>query len=471
MSDAAGGQAHADVSIERSPADVLRVVVAVAALALFLLLDRLFGDSVITFTGQLLDGFDEIPGWIFSLLLGLTRLGVAVALVAGFVAVLRFRMWRALITTAVAAGVGLLFALIVDAFQFDPNLVRPDEDLLGRLGGPEFPSATGLAVAAAVLTAAAPWLPRSWRQAGWTLLVAMAVCHFITAPLSLQVVVSLLWGWTAGAGTLVALGAPARRPDQASIEAGLRAVGVEVSDLHPAAVDARGSTPYFGSTPEGSLFVKVLGKDERSADLLFRIWRSWRHKLLGDERPFSSLRRAVEHEALVALAARDLGVRTPRFVALATAEPDGFVLAYEGIDGKSLDGVPVDDLTDELLAEVWALLALIRHHRIAHRDLRLANVFRDADGHAWLIDFGFSELAASDLLLATDVAEALASQSLQVDAERVVAAATTAMGADAVASARDRLKPVALSGATRTALKERPEVLDRLHELTEAAAS
>jgi undecaprenyl-diphosphatase len=471
MDDDARRQAHAEVSVERSPADVLRLVVAVVGLLLFLLVDRLFGESVIEFTGELLDGVDEIPDEAFSLLLGFTRLAVVVAFVVGLVGAVRTRSWRALFTTALAGVIGLGFALVVDAFQFDPNLVRPSEDVLGRLGGPEFPSATGLAGAAAVLTAAAPWLSRRGRQAGWAVLVALAICHFITAPLSLQVVVSLLWGWTAGAGTLVALGAPARRPDQASIEAGLQAVGVHVHDLHPAAVDARGSTPYFGTTPEGSLFVKVLGRDERSADLLFRIWRSWRHKLLGDERPFSSLRRAVEHEALVALAAAGIGVRTPRFVALATAEPGGFVLAYEGIDGKSLDSVPAADLTDELLAEVWEQLALIRGHRIAHRDLRLANVFRAADGHAWLIDFGFSELAASDLLLATDVAEALASQSLQVGADRVVAAATTAMGPEAVASARERLKPVALSGATRTGLKERPEVLEQLHALTEAAGS
>ena len=41
---------------------------------------------------------------------------------------------------------------------------------------------------------------------------------------------------------------------------------------------------------------------------------------------------------------------------------------------------------------------------IAHRDLRLANVFLAADGVVWMIDFGFSELAASDLLMATDLA-------------------------------------------------------------------
>ena len=59
-------------------------------------------------------------------------------------------------------------------------------------------------------------------------------------------------------------------------------------------------------------------------------------------------------------------------------------------------------------------IAVLRGHRIAHRDLRLANLFLDDDGDVWLIDFGFAELAASDLLLATDLAELLTSLSLLV---------------------------------------------------------
>ena len=188
-------------------------------------------------------------------------------------------------------------------------------------------------------------------------------------------------------------------------------------------MDARGSTPYFGETTTGAkLFVKVLGEDERSADLLFRLYRRAQRRDLGDEKPFSTLRRTVEHEALVSLTARDLGVRTPRLVAFATARPDGFVLAYDAIEGRSLDRFDPSELTDEVLDATWQQLTLLRRHRIAHRDLRLANLFLDDDRMVWLIDFGFSELAASDLLLATDVAELLASSATAVGPDRAVAA-------------------------------------------------
>ena len=137
----------------------------------------------------------------------------------------------------------------------------------------------------------------------------LAVERFLATPASVQSVAAVLIGWVAGAAAVVAFGGPWRRPRGHAVAAGLAEVGVPVARLEQASVDARGSTPYFGETDDGRrLFVKALGDDERSADRLFRIYRRIVPRDLGDERPFSSLRRAVEHEALVALAARDIGV-------------------------------------------------------------------------------------------------------------------------------------------------------------------
>jgi tRNA A-37 threonylcarbamoyl transferase component Bud32 len=181
---------------------------------------------------------------------------------------------------------------------------------------------------------------------------------------------------------------------------------------------------------------------------------------LGDTRPFGNLRRAVEHEALASLTAGSFGVRTPAVVALCDAEPGGVVLAYKAVAGRSLDRVDDDKIDDDIVAGVWAQLTLLRAHRLAHRDLRLANMFLDDAGTVWLIDFGFAELAASDLLLATDLAELTASLALKVGPARAAAAATAAVGHDAVATALPRLQPGFLSGATRTALAQQPQMLE-----------
>ena len=113
----------------------------------------------------------------------------------------------------------------------------------------------------------------------------------------------------------------------------------------------------------------------------------------------------------------------PALVALASADPAAFVLAYEAIDGRSLDRLDPGDLDDEVLAAIWSQVGLLRDRRVAHRDLRLANLFLANDGTIWIIDFGFSELSASDTLLAGDIAELLASTSLHVGVDRSVSAA------------------------------------------------
>jgi undecaprenyl-diphosphatase len=297
----------------------------------------------------------------------------------------------------------------------------------------------------------------------------MVFTRFFSSAISFDSFRAAFIGWVAGAGTLVLLGAPSRRPTADAVRRALAGVGLVLTELEAASVDARGSTPYFGAGPDGSrYFVKVLGEDQRSADLLFRLYRSIQRRDLGDERPFSSLRRAVEHEAFVALAARDLGVRTPRVRAVASVEPNGFVLAYDAVEGRSLDRLEPAQITDDVLEAIWGQVGKLRSHRIAHRDLRLANVFLGADGEAWMIDFGFSELAASDLLLANDVMELVASSSVVVGPERATAHAKATVDPTTLAEARDRLHPWAMSGATRSAIKSDPELLDDLRQRLDA---
>jgi tRNA A-37 threonylcarbamoyl transferase component Bud32 len=380
------------VSVERSPVDLLRLVVAAVALLSLLLLSWLAGDTLVPFAADLLRGLDAVPTRLLDLVVVVTRVLTAAVLVGGLAWTAVRNGWRAVLTIGAAAALGaVLVPLLGDLAGVDDGAVVAVPDIaLGPLTSGWFPTAAGIA-------------------------------------------------------------------------AGLGAVGLALRRIDPASVDARGSTPYFAVTDHGEhLFVKALGQDERSADLLFRLYRWAARHDLGDERPFSSLRRAVEHEALVALAARDLGIRTPRLRAVATAEPASFVLAYDAVDGRSLDRVTNDELTDEVLTTIWQLLGDLRRHRIAHRDLRLANLFVGADGTVWLIDFGFAELAASDLLLANDVAELVASSAAVVGAERAVAPAIGSVDAATRAAAAERLQPWALSGATRTALKGRPGLLDEL---------
>jgi undecaprenyl-diphosphatase len=454
------------VPASRSPADVLRLVVAAALLVVLLLVQWAFGDTLVTFASDLLAGFSALPQWIVNAGVIGTRALVALLLLLGVGRALAAGRLRAALTVGLGVALASAVWLLLDRLDVTPDGAQVAElsvDAGPLLAGPSA-TAFGIAAVAGALTAAAPWLQRSWRRWGWIAVLGLVWTSFLVAPVSFDAFESALAGWIGGAAALAILGAPSRRPTPGAITDGLAAVGLPLARLEPAAVDARGSTPYFGTDADaGRYFVKALGTDERSADLLFRLYRSARRRDLGDERPFSSLRRAVEHEAFVSLAVRDLGVRTPRLRALATAVPNAFVLAYDLVPGRSLDGVDAGTFTDEVLRGAWEQLALLRAHRIAHRDLRLANVFLGADGNVWLIDFGFSELAASDLLLATDVAELIASSSIAVGPERATAAAIGTVDPATLAAARGRLRPRVLSGATRTAMGQHPGLLDDLH--------
>lgn len=460
------------IPVERSPADVLRLIVAAAALVALVVVEWLFGDTLVAFGSDVLRGLDAVPQWMIDVVVLATRALTVVMLGGGLVWTVSRRRWR-MFATVTLAGVlaAVLFLLVRDLVDVAEG-VEPVGfgDGVGILGGESFPTSTSIGVVAAGLTAAAPWLSRSWRRAGWVLLVGLAVQRFLVTPVAFDSLEAASAGWLVGAGVLVVLGAPSRRPTTDAVVGGLAAVGLGVRRLDPASVDARGSTPYFGEDAAGGrLFVKALGDDERSADVMFRLYRRLTPRNFGDEKPFASLRRTVEHEALVALAARDLGVQTPRLRAFATAHPNGYVLAYEAIEGRSLDGVDDDEFTDGVLDACWQLVGQLRRHRVAHRDLRLANVFLAADGQVWLIDFGFSELAASDLLLANDVAELIASSSIPAGAERAVAHAAATVDRATLAGALDRLHPWSLSGATRSALKARPGLLDDLRGRLSAA--
>jgi len=460
-------------TVARSPADILRLVVAAVIVLTLLLLEWIAGDTLVAFASDLLRGLDAIPQWIIDFVVIGTRVLVVVVLGGGLVWIVYGRRWRMLLTVLAAGALavvvhgwinGLVDTSGRDVVQVDGNL--------GLLTTDRFASTAAVAAVSGVLTAAAPWLERRWRKLGWALVVGLMITTFMAAPIAFGAIMALAVGWLCGAALLVIAGAPSRRPTTQAVIEGLGAVGLPVQRLDRAGVDARGSTPYFGVAEGGEkLFVKALGTDERSADLLFRIYRGLQPHNFGDQRPFESLRRSVEHEAFVALTASALGVRTPALRAFATADPNGYVLAYEAIEGKSLDRLDPSELSDEVLAAVWSLVGQLREHRLAHRDLRLANIFLDESGRAWLIDFGFSEVAASDLLLATDVAELLASSSTYVGPQRAVAQAARAVDRATLASAVDRLQPWGLSGATRSALKAKPALLDELRgEVSKALA-
>jgi hypothetical protein len=169
-----------------------------------------------------------------------------------------------------------------------------------------------------------------------------------------------------------------------------------------------------------------------------------------------------------ALAADD-GILTPRLVGVAEVDADRLALAFVRIQGSSLDDVPVERLGDGVLRGIWRLVAELHRAGIAHRDLRLANLFLDDGGQPWLIDFGFGTVAALPQQLAGDVAELLCSMAVAVGPERTVDAAVAELCPEQLQAALPRVQPDALSTATRKAMKAHKGLDKQLQETAAAA--
>jgi uncharacterized membrane protein YbhN (UPF0104 family)/tRNA A-37 threonylcarbamoyl transferase component Bud32 len=441
---------------QRSPADLLRLAVFVALSLVAVGAAIWIEDSILGLEEDLIRLVDFVSPTIERILSGTVEwivalVGLAILIVPPIRR--RFRLWGYLVAALVLANAVMQLVDAAIGARDTPVLVNE----LARRAGLKTPASDSLGVIAqltACFVVLGPFVSSRWRRAGATLLAAIVAAQLlITVHLPVDVVVALPVGAAVGCAILAAFGRPDVRPTIDAIHAALVDSGIVVHEVHAASVDARGSTPYFATTDTSGVFVKVLGTSERAADLMFRAYRFVRLKDVGDDRPFSSLRRTVEHEALVSLYARDVGVATPRLRSVSQVGVDSMLLAYDRVEGTSLDAVPAADVTDDLMRSVWRQVAVLREHRIAHRDLRQANVVVDADRTAWIIDFGFSELAVSDPLLDADVAQLLASFSLDVGPERAVAVAIEVLGRDAVSSSLPRLQLNALSGATRTSLK------------------
>src|SRR6516162_1324521 len=456
----------------RHPGDVVRVAVGAVLVAACSLVASL--ESVSGVEAGLFHAVNSLPSWLYGPLWLVMQLGslAAVFVVAALAGL--FRRFRFALELLVAGLVAYFSAIglknLVDRGR--PGGLVTDVMVRGpQARGLGFPSGHA-AVSFALTATAVPFLARRWRRVIWVVPLTVGFARvFVGAHFPLDVAGGFALGYTVGALVHLVAGAPSGRVTPGQVGEALQRAGIDVTAVRPASVDARGSTPFFAETAcGGTVFVKAVGADQRDADLLFKLWRSLAFQNLDDEKPFRSAKRQIQVEALLDLLAARAGVQTPDVVALSELEDGTTLLAHQGLRARGLDTVDAGRLSDAVLRDLWAQVALLHRARLAHRDLRLANVMLDEDGRSWVVDFGFAEASAPDRALRRDVAELLASQSAKVAPEHAVAAAVSALGTGELAGALLYLSPAGLSSATRAALKALPGRLDELRRAAAQAA-
>ncbi|NNN35070.1 TIGR00374 family protein [Streptomyces sp. S3(2020)] len=299
-----------------------------------------------------------------------------------------------------------------------------------------------------------------WRAVLWIVLMLDAFSMLVTGYTTpFSIILTVLIGWTVAYGTLYAVGSPNVQPTGRTLMAGLRHVG-----FHPvsAAREEVAETPetgdrgrrYFVTLEDGPpLDVTVVDREQQAQGFFYRAWRNLTLRGFATRSSLPSLRQALEQEALLAYAAIAAGANAPKLIATSELGPDAVILVYEHTGGRTLDSLPDEEITDDLLRDTWHQVRALQSRRIAHRRLVGDAILVDRSGTVILTDLRVGEIAAGDLLLRMDISQLLVTLGLRVGAERAVAAAVSVLGPDAVADCLPMLQPIALSRSTRATLR------------------
>ncbi|OEJ40840.1 hypothetical protein AR457_12355 [Streptomyces agglomeratus] len=300
-----------------------------------------------------------------------------------------------------------------------------------------------------------------WRVALWAVLLLNSFAVLVgrqTTPFS--IIVTVLIGWTVAYGTLYTVGSPNVRPTGQTLLAGLRRVGfrpvtaMRAEDVPDSAEQGDRGRRYLVTLEDGPpLDVTVVDREQQAQGFFYRVWRQVTLRGITQRRSIQSLRQALEQEALLAYAAIAAGANAPRLIATSELGPDAVMLVYQHLGGRSLDSLPDEEITDELLRGAWRQVKALQSRRIAHRRLVGDAILVDRSGRVILTDLRGGEIAASDIVLRMDVAQLLTTLGLRAGAERAVAAALEVLGPDAVADSLPLLQPIALSRSTRATLR------------------
>jgi uncharacterized membrane protein YbhN (UPF0104 family)/tRNA A-37 threonylcarbamoyl transferase component Bud32 len=404
-----------------------------------------------------------LTGWFWEISFDLLLVwSIALLLAAALPRARRPLLWEQL------AGVVLAF-VAAGAAGLASGASWPDliGSLISTSDGATYP-AMRLALATAIIVTTSPHLSRPLRHVGrWV----VALGGVSGLALGVTGLIGVAGGLAVGVGSAalvhLAFGSPGGRLPLEKVGGALADLHVHATDLRHATLAARGVSLVTARTTDGRpLLVKVYGRDAWDGQLISSVWLSLWYR---DTTPSTRLNRLqqVEHEAFATLLAERAGVPVLPVVAAGLATGRDALLVVEA-DGRPLsDGGDVDDAT---LHRLWGALRSLHRTGIAHGQLTPDRLVLRPDGTPALADFGAAVVAASDMQLSADRAELLVTTAVLTGADRAVAVAREAVGADGLAAVLPLLQPAAIEPGLRKLVREQDWTVADLRELAATAA-
>ena len=407
------------------------------------------------------DFLASVPHWLVSGIVSFCQIGFLVAAILGFIGqlVLRHfaRVVRMLLAAAVCIGGLVALSELVGTAAFP--LLPPGDGVIGpgRSGygiGAAFPTTLDLGVIAAWMFIDRGHWSERWRRIGLFVLV-LGIAARLGVGLADPATIIAAIAMAAAASSLVQLiiGAPNTSPRAVVVGEILERLGYEVSSVERFGgfIGFAGFKVFLDDGQQ--LIVKVISRDLWAGLLPVQMYRAARFRDIGQDRPFRSLRSAVEHEALCALKAHSDGVPTARLAVVAEFPPSAMMMAFDAQARESLSELDPSRRTPQLLSSVWAIVDALQRSHTVHRRLNADALWVDDNGAVVVVGFGSASLGVVGSTLSTDVAEVLAATAAPLGVPRAVEAAVAGVGPAAVAAALPRLQPLALTPRTRSAVK------------------
>ena len=372
------------------------------------------------------------------------------------------RQWRLLGAYAAAAMISFLSLSITGNGISAPQWRLDLSDRLTTLLSQFLDDPRWIAMLAAVLTVSGPWLPARWRRWWWALLLAFVPIHLVvSAVVPARSLLGLAVGWFVGALVVLAVGTPAL---EVPLDGALRELtrrgftAVALTVMRPA---GRGPLVLSARSeaPGEAAIVALYGPNQRSRGAVRQFWRKLR--LRGSETaPLqTSMHRAVEHRALMAIAIGEVGVASTTPIAVATLERGWTLYAH-----KPARGTPIRDCVPAPpVAAVWESLAALHDQRMSHGDLRSKQITVD-DGKVLFGGFTHAEYGASEAHLHTDIAHLLVTTTDVYGPECAVKGAITVLGDKTVLAACRRLTKSAVPRRIRSSVADAGEVMSAARE-------
>jgi glycosyltransferase 2 family protein len=446
----------------RRPADLARFAFTVFGIVIVGLLAYVAQSTTTGIDQDIEEGANRLPGIIILITNLVSGFGALVFPAAAALDLLIRKRTRQLVESIA----GLLATVLILSLSSWALIQSGLDRLLLTFAGTTDPTAAvpfsvvvgGLA---AFTTVARIMSRPRWNVVAGIVIGSIALANIVSGGVTAAgLLVSLLTGWATGLLIRYLLGTDTTRPSGNEIAKAMTALGLPLTLLRAAEVLDSGRK-YDASTTDGQrIDLIVLDRDLEGAGLAQAVYRSVR---LRDDSggAGTSMRRRLERIALNSWAISTAGISTQHLIAVAEVGPDAAVLAFEHVPGRTFDSVG-HTLGDAELAGAWEIVRDLQSARIAHRSLVAENFLQANNGKVYIQGLEDGTVAASDVLLRIDLAEALVTLSLSADPIRAIQAARVVLGDVGLARALPALQPVALSPHTRALLKNDRELLTTL---------